>query len=42
MAVIGNVLSQSGSFQIKGTKNENHWIYPKEADKLITTYKNSK
>ena len=40
--VIGNVLSQSGSYWIKGTKNENHWIYPEDDGKLITAYKNSK
>ncbi|TDQ23754.1 alpha/beta hydrolase [Tenacibaculum caenipelagi] len=39
---IGNVLSQSGSYWIKGTKNENHWIYPKENGKLIDAYKKSK
>ncbi|MDF0715859.1 alpha/beta hydrolase-fold protein [Muricauda sp. 334s03] len=40
--VIGNVLSQSGSYWIKGTKNENHWIYPEDDGKLIPAYKNSK
>lgn len=40
--VIGNVLSQSGSYWIKGTKDENHWIYPKDNGKLITAYKKSK
>lgn len=39
--VIGNVLSQSGSYWIKGTKDENHWIYPENDGKLITLYKNS-
>lgn len=40
--VAGNVLSQSGSYWIKGTKNENHWTYPEDDGKLITAYKNSK
>ncbi len=40
--VIGNVLSQSGSYWIKGTKDENHWIYPKDNGKLIDLYKKSK
>ncbi|ADR20121.1 enterochelin esterase [Marivirga tractuosa] len=40
--VIGNVLSQSGSYWIKGTENENHWIYPEENGKLINLYKQSK
>ncbi|GJM05822.1 MAG: enterochelin esterase [marine bacterium B5-7] len=40
--VIGNVLSQSGSYWIKGTKDENHWTYPKENGKLIDAYKGSK
>ena len=39
--VIGNVLSQSGSYWIKGTKDENHWIYPKDEGKLIKAFKNS-
>ena len=39
--IIGNVLSQSGSYWIKGTKDENHWIYPKDEGKLIKAYKNS-
>lgn len=39
--VIGNVLSQSGSYWIKGTDNENHWIYPEENGKLIDAYLNS-
>lgn len=40
--VIGNVLSQSGSYWIKGTKEENHWIYPEDNGKLINAYKQSK
>ncbi|KAB1160525.1 esterase family protein [Tenacibaculum aiptasiae] len=40
--IIGNVLSQSGSYWIKGTKNENHWIYPEDNGKLINLYKQSK
>ncbi len=40
--VIGNVLSQSGSYWIKGTDNENHWIYPEDNGKLINLYKQSK
>ena len=40
--VIGNVLSQSGSYWIKGTKDENHWIYPTDNGKLINLYKKSK
>lgn len=36
--VIGNVLSQSGSYWIKGTDNENHWIYPEDNGKLIDAY----
>jgi len=40
--VVGNVLSQSGSYWIKGTKDENHWIYPEDNGKLINSYKNSK
>lgn len=40
--VIGNVLSQSGSYWIKGTENENHWIYPEENGKLINLFKQSK
>ncbi len=40
--VIGNVLSQSGSYWIKGTKDENHWIYPENNGKLINLYKQSK
>ena len=39
--IIGNVLSQSGSYWIKGTDNENHWIYPEENGKLINLYKQS-
>ncbi|NMM47803.1 alpha/beta hydrolase [Marinigracilibium pacificum] len=39
--VIGNVLSQSGSYWIKGTENENHWIYPEDNGKLINLYKSS-
>ncbi|PKG42562.1 alpha/beta hydrolase [Psychroflexus sp. MES1-P1E] len=39
--IIGNVLSQSGSYWIKGTKDENHWIYPKDEGKLIKAYKSS-
>lgn len=40
--VIGNVLSQSGSYWIKGTKDENHWIYPSDDGKLIDAYKKNK
>ena len=40
--VIGNVLSQSGSYWIKATEDENHWIYPTENGKLIDAYKKSK
>ncbi|CAL2075214.1 Esterase family protein [Tenacibaculum sp. 190524A02b] len=40
--VIGNVLSQSGSYWIKGTKDENHWIYPKDNGKLTEAYKKNK
>lgn len=40
--VIGNVLSQSGSYWIKGTKDENHWIYPTDNGKLIELYKERK
>lgn len=40
--VIGNVLSQSGSYWIKGTKEENHWIYPEDNGKLINAYKQSR
>lgn len=39
--IIGNVLSQSGSYWIKGTKDENHWIYPEDNGKLIGLYKQS-
>jgi len=39
--VIGNVLSQSGSYWIKGSENENHWIYPEDNGKLINLYKQS-
>ncbi|WP_196889852.1 alpha/beta hydrolase [Aureivirga sp. CE67] len=39
--VIGNVLSQSGSYWIKGTENENHWIYPESNGKLINEYMKS-
>lgn len=39
--IVGNVLSQSGSYWIKGTKDENHWIYPEDDGKLIIAYKNS-
>jgi len=39
--VIGNVLSQSGSYWIKGTNDENHWIYPEDNGKLINLYKKS-
>ncbi|MBC6998629.1 alpha/beta hydrolase-fold protein [Cytophaga sp. FL35] len=39
--VIGNVLSQSGSYWITAGKNENHWIYPEYDGKLISAYKNS-
>ena len=39
--VIGNVLSQSGSYWIKGTADENHWIYPEDNGKLINLYKQS-
>lgn len=39
--VIGNVLSQSGSYWIKGTEDENHWIYPEDNGKLIDLYKQS-
>jgi enterochelin esterase family protein len=39
--IIGNVLSQSGSYWIKGTKNENHWTYPKDEGKLIKEFKKS-
>ena len=39
--VIGNVLSQSGSYWIKGTKDENHWIYPENDGKLINAYMDS-
>lgn len=37
--VIGNVLSQSGSYWIKGTEDENHWIYPEDDGLLIKLYK---
>ena len=40
-AVIGNVLSQSGSYWIKGTEDENHWIYPEDNGLLINAYKAS-
>jgi enterochelin esterase-like enzyme len=36
-----NVLSQSGSYWIKGTADENHWIYPESDGKLIGAYINS-
>ncbi|WP_020531204.1 hypothetical protein [Flexithrix dorotheae] len=36
--MIGNVLSQSGSYWIKGIKDENHWIYPEDDGKLINAY----
>jgi enterochelin esterase-like enzyme len=39
--IIGNVISQSGSYWIKGTSDENHWMYPKDEGKLITAFKNS-
>ncbi|WP_223034366.1 alpha/beta hydrolase [Hanstruepera marina] len=39
--IIGNVLSQSGSYWIKGSNNENHWIYPEDNGKLINAYMNS-
>jgi len=39
--VIGNVLSQSGSYWIKGTAHENHWIYPEDNGLLIDLYKQS-
>ncbi|MEH0152992.1 alpha/beta hydrolase-fold protein [Limibacter armeniacum] len=40
--VIGNVISQSGSYWIKGTNDENHWIYPEDNGMLIDLYKQSK
>lgn len=40
--VIGNVLSQSGSYWIKATDKENHWIYPEDNGKLIDLYKQHK
>ncbi|MGB2129760.1 MAG: alpha/beta hydrolase [Flavicella sp.] len=39
--VIGNVLSQSGSYWIKGSADENHWMYPTGPGKLIEKYKQS-
>ncbi|MEZ5056289.1 MAG: alpha/beta hydrolase-fold protein [Saprospiraceae bacterium] len=39
--VVGNVLSQSGSYWIKGTENENHWIYPEDDGKLIGAFMKS-
>jgi enterochelin esterase-like enzyme len=40
-ASIGKVLSQSGSYWIKGINDENHWMYPTDEGKLITAYKRS-
>lgn len=39
--LIGKVLSQSGSYWIKGTIDENHWMYPTGEGKLIKAYKES-
>lgn len=39
--LIGKVLSQSGSYWIKGTSEENHWMYPTGVGKLIKAYKES-
>ncbi|GEM_PF-5495912 len=39
---IGNALSPSGAYWIKGTKSENHWAYPKDTGKLITAFKERK
>jgi len=39
--IVGNVLSQSGSFWIKGTTDENHPIWPRDDGRLITVFKQS-
>ncbi len=38
---IGNIISQSGSYWITGTEQQNHWIYPTEKGKLIDAYSKS-
>lgn len=40
--VVGNVLSQSGSYWIKAETSENHWIYPESDGKLIRLYREQK
>jgi len=38
---IGNIISQSGSYWITDTEQQNHWIYPTEKGKLINSYSKS-
>lgn len=39
--IIGNVLSQSGSYWITNSEKRNHWIYPEYQGKLIKLFKTS-
>jgi enterochelin esterase family protein len=40
--IIGNVISQSGSYWITSKDKKNHWMYPTEQGKLMLAYKKSK
>lgn len=40
--IIGNVISQSGSYWITSKDKKNHWMYPTEQGKLIRAFKKSK
>ncbi|MCA0131728.1 alpha/beta hydrolase [Winogradskyella alexanderae] len=40
--IIGNVISQSGSFWITNNDKNNHWMYPTKQGQLIQFFKNSK
>ena len=40
--IIGNVISQSGSYWITTKDKKNHWMYPTEQGKLMLAYKKSK
>lgn len=40
--IIGNVISQSGSYWITDNDKQNHWMYPSKQGKLILAYKKSR
>jgi enterochelin esterase family protein len=40
--IIGNVISQSGSYWITSKGKKNHWMYPEKQGKLMHAYKKSK